>query len=332
MAGDLYDARGNIYLVATPREVFGATAPAAQDAALTAGVWTKASVERLCRGRDREGDARTGMNKSFGSDGLLVGPFPAPDAHEIVIVNTDGSLAERSGNGLTIFAQFLADNGYLSGADRFLLRVHHANPRKPPTEARIEPATFDGKAGFWIDMGAPAFGPEAVEALSHAYFPARFRGREVSTVRPLAALDRGWTHSVFVSVGNPHCVTLLTTPPPAPAELGSAALRTALTKIANAPISAALPTSVCRHGVNLQWAQSPDSQAIAASVFERGEGPTMSSGSSAVAVASACHFIGSTGLGMVRVRMAGGELPVRLERRPALQASLFGVAARVAAG
>jgi diaminopimelate epimerase len=42
----------------------------------------------------------------------LVGPFQSSPPFDLLIVNTDGTLAERSGNGLTIFSQALSDQGF----------------------------------------------------------------------------------------------------------------------------------------------------------------------------------------------------------------------------
>jgi hypothetical protein len=55
-------------------------------------------------GRQNVLRSRNGRRKGYRSDGLLVGPFPDENAFALLIVNTDGTLAERSGNGLTIFS------------------------------------------------------------------------------------------------------------------------------------------------------------------------------------------------------------------------------------
>ena len=43
----------------------------------------------------------------------------------MLIVNTDGTIAERSGNGLTIFSQFLVDTGQANRTDAFVVRIYH---------------------------------------------------------------------------------------------------------------------------------------------------------------------------------------------------------------
>ena len=65
-----------------------------------------------------------------------------------------------------------------------------------------------------------------------------------------------------------------------------------------------------------------------ARVFERGEGPTASSGTSACAVACAAWRAGWVAGGEVAVVMPGGTVPVRLQIQDAtvLSVSLFGAA------
>ena len=76
---------GNDYLVVDPEELSVPVTPR--------------FVRALC-------DRHTGV----GADGLLVG-VPPRDAHfGVRIFNPDGSEAERSGNGLRIFARWLVDH------------------------------------------------------------------------------------------------------------------------------------------------------------------------------------------------------------------------------
>ena len=51
-------------------------------------------------------------NFGLGSDGILFGPLPTENADfGLRILNPDGSEAEKSGNGLRIFARYLRDCG-----------------------------------------------------------------------------------------------------------------------------------------------------------------------------------------------------------------------------
>src|SRR5208283_3433596 len=147
--------------------------------------------------------------KRYLSDGLLVGPFPEENAFGMLIVNTDGTLAERSGNGLTIFSQFLVDTGQAHRTDAFVVRIYHDRPPAPFVEARIEAAVRDGRNGFWIDMGVPTYGLSAVGASPEHVGVSEFEGRGTFRVFDLEQIEASWACSQFVNVGNPHCVTFL---------------------------------------------------------------------------------------------------------------------------
>ncbi|WP_236209137.1 diaminopimelate epimerase [Pseudomonas tohonis] len=328
----LYDARGNRYVVTTPealRRLGIAIAQEAAEAAQARENWSAAAIEALCGWP--EGERPEGA-KGHRSDGLLVGPFGSASPWDLLIVNTDGSLTERSGNGMTLFAQALLDDGHVAPGQAFVLHVHHDKPGGgSPVVTPIEPAVRDGQPGFWLQMGAPGFGPEAVGADSEHLAPADFHGRPLSRVDALAQLDPGWCRSQFVRIGNPHCVTLLEAPAALPAMpwLRAADAHAALERIAYAaPIGAGDP---CPAGVNLQWAARAADGAIEARVFERGEGATESSGSSACAVACAAWKAGLVAAGEVRVRMPGGTAPLRLEQQgdALVGVWLFGVGTRL---
>ena len=138
---DLYDARGNTYFVASPDEIgqFAEIPRTAAETAMSRGQWAVRAIEGIC------GRLNASEGKRYLSDGLLVGPFPDENAFGMLIVNTDGTLAERSGNGLTIFSQFLVDTGQANRADAFVVRIYHDKPSAPLIEARIEAAVRDGR-------------------------------------------------------------------------------------------------------------------------------------------------------------------------------------------
>ncbi len=325
----LYDARGNLYAVTTPealRELGIAIADNAAQAAVSRLHWASAAVQAMCSWPD---DPPPPGAKAHRSDGLLVGPFQDAAPFDLLIVNTDGTLAERSGNGLTIFAQHLTDLGLARADAGFELRVHHDKPGSAtPVSTLAEPMTVEGEAGFWLTLGNAGFGLDAVGALASAVSPAQLNGRPLHQVPVLATLDRAWTHSVFVRIGNPHCVTLVSDEAQLPsfAQLHTPELNAGLTRIAFAEgeLGSGKP---CPTGINLQWAWVMSADRIMARVFERGEGPTASSGTSASAVACAAWHAGLVQAGLINVQMPGGTAPVRLvEADGMLQVSLFGVA------
>src|SRR5574342_1061629 len=82
-----YHALGNDYLVIPPPE---------PDSDLS-----QEQIQRLCH-----------RNHGPGADGILLGPLPSETCDfRLRIFNPDGSEAEKSGNGLRIFARFLWDEG-----------------------------------------------------------------------------------------------------------------------------------------------------------------------------------------------------------------------------
>jgi diaminopimelate epimerase len=331
-----YDARGNTYFVASPEEIGGfADLPrTAPEAARTRERWARRAIERICGRQNVPEGIETGGAKKYRSDGLLVGPFPDEDDFALLIVNTDGTLAERSGNGLTIFSQCLIDTGRADRSEAFCVRIYHDTPESPFVVARIEAGEREGHVGFWVDMGVPAYGLSAVGAAPEHVGVSEFDHRVVARVYDLEKIDPAWTCSQFVNVGNPHCVTFLKSPDllPSMEQLGSEEWMPRLSAIANStesesPRGAGRP---CKHGINLQWACVTGPDSIDARVFERGEGPTLSSGSSATAVASAARKLGLLDAKTVNVRMPGGIAPVRFdERNGSLErVMLFGEAQR----
>lgn len=322
-----YDARGNIYAVLTPDEVRGRgidLPDQARDAAQIREHWASAAIEAFCSWAP--GSQPSG-SKDHRCDGLLVGPFQSSPPFDLLIVNTDGTLAERSGNGLTIFSQALSEQGLMPEEQACLLRVHHdKRDAVSPVETTVDAAEVDGVQGFWLDLGKPSFGPQAVGAREAER--VTLNEREVSHVQPLSALDPAWNRSQFVRIGNPHCVTLLTNADALPSneQMREPPLAQGLMRIAYAaPTGAGHP---CPAGVNLQWAVLESEGRVVARVFERGEGPTASSGTSASAVACAAWRVGWVAAGEVKVVMPGGTAPVLLEESEGKlsRVKLFGTA------
>jgi diaminopimelate epimerase len=339
---DFYNARGNTYFVASPESIgqFAEIPRTAAEAAVSRAKWAASAIERICR------RLNSSEGKRFLSDGLLVGPFLDKNALDtptsqdqgrrfsMLIVNTDGTLAERSGNGLTIFSEFLVDAGLATRAEAFVVRIYHDKPALGYIEARIEAAEQDEREGFWIDMGVPSYGPSAVHASPEHVGISEFEGRHTSRVFALEEIQKSWTSSQFVNVGNPHCVTFLkdSSQLPSMEQLGAQSWMPRLTAIANSTESDGVRGEgrPCKNGINLQWASLLDPNTVAARVFERGEGPTLSSGSSATAVASAARELGLVGAKTVNVVMPGGIAPVRFDESDGVLkcVMLFGEAQR----
>jgi len=235
---------------------------------LPGGVLTPLGARRLC---DR--------HRGVGADGVLVHVASARADAGVRIFNPDGSEAEKSGNGLRIFAKYLRDHGHVR---RPVFRVETASgvvtcechPADGPVDVvtvEMGSATFDAAA---IPMSGVA--GEAVDV------PLVLPGGERLTV-------------TAVSVGNPHCVLFRDA-------IDEAACRR-------------LGPLVERHDAfprrtNLQLARVDGRDGVDVLVWERGAGYTLASGSSACAVAAAAVRTGRLAAGRVHVRMPGGALAV----------------------
>jgi len=230
---------------------------------------TEQAIRRLC-------DRHVGV----GSDGILV---LSPSAHAdfgLRIFNPDGSEAEKSGNGLRIFARYLYDHGRTTKS-RFTVET-------PGGLVRIE-LHLRGRdvEDITVDMG-----------------PVTFRSDRIPVAGPLRdVVDEqieveGEPFTVTaVSVGNPHCVVFV--PDLARVDLQRWGQR--LERHAMFP-----------NRINVQFAQVLSRARVAARIWERGAGETMASGSSACAVAAAAVRKGLTDRA-VTISMPGGELKVEVD-------------------
>ncbi len=120
-------------------------------------------------------------NTGVGSDGILaLVPPPAGADFAVRILNPDGSEAEKSGNGLRIFAKFLHDHGYTK-----------------KTEFTIH--TLGGVVSAKLILDGTHCGAVRVEM-----------GRAVID-RALTKLEVGGRtlNVTSLSVGNPHCVMMV---------------------------------------------------------------------------------------------------------------------------
>jgi len=218
-------------------------------------------------------DRHTGV----GSDGILT-PVPSSRADfGLRIYNPDGSEAEKSGNGLRIFARYLHDHG-LARTPTFTVEtpggiVSMTIHRRGNTVERIA-----------VEMGTATF--------ESRHIPVAGPPREVVD-EPLD-VDGEQLRITAVSVGNPHCVVFVP-------DLAGVDLRRLGPVLEHHP---AFPRRI-----NVQFAQVHSPTRIAALIWERGAGETMASGSSACAVACAAVRRGLAGR-EVTVAMPGGELQV----------------------
>lgn len=245
-------ALGNDYMVVDP-------------AALTFSL-TPPVIRRLC-------DRHLGV----GSDGILaLAPATRAD-FGLRIYNPDGSEAEKSGNGLRIFAKFLFDHGY-SRAPVFLVET-------PGGIARIELHLGDGWVEeVTVDVGRATFVSTEI--------PVTGPPREV-VGEVIEAGDQA-LEITAVSVGNPHCVVFVP-------DLNLINLHQL------GPLLETHPMFPNR--TNVQFAQVVARDRVQILIWERGAGETMASGTSASAVAAASVREGLVDRSLV-VAAPGGELRI----------------------
>jgi len=118
-------------------------------------------------------------HRGVGSDGILEVTAPGGADFGVRIHNPDGSAAEKSGNGIRIFAKYLREHGYTT-KDRFTIDT--AGGR-----VAVQLASRDGRVSeVTADIGTVTFDPlEAIE----------IDGRRFAVTS--------------LSIGNPHCVVMV---------------------------------------------------------------------------------------------------------------------------
>ena len=214
-----------------------------------------------------------------GSDGILL-KVPAWTGADfgMRILNPDGSEAEKSGNGLRIFAKYLWEHGQTKEP------VFTIDTKGGRVECHCH--VIDGHMNLvTVEMGTCTFvAPE---------IPMNGPAREVVKV-PLQV--GGETLLITaVSVGNPHCVVFVD-------QLDETRCRTLGPQIEHHP---AFPNRI-----NVQFAQVMSRSQVDILIWERGAGYTLASGSSSSAVACAAVKNGLCAHGLVTVRMPGGTLEI----------------------
>ena len=238
-------------------------------------------------------------NWGVGSDGILL-RVPGWDGADfgVRILNPDGSEAEKSGNGLRIFAKYLYDHGHAK-RDTFTVATKggRVECRCHVEGGRVQVVTVEMGRCTFVAPEIPMNGPE----------------REVVGV-PLQ-VDGQTLVVTAVSVGNPHCVIFTD-------RLDEELVRRLGPLVENHP---AFPNRI-----NVQWARVVSRAAVDILIWERGAGFTLASGSSSSAVACAAVKNGLCDHGLVTVRMPGGTLNV--EVRPDWSIRLQGPVEEVCAG
>jgi diaminopimelate epimerase len=218
-------------------------------------------------------------NWGIGSDGILLRTASAVADAGLRIFNPDGSEAEKSGNGLRIFAKYLWERG---GIRRSPMRIE--------TKGGIVEALCH-LAGERVDRVTVEMGRATFRAPD---IPMHGPDREVVAV-PLQVGD-GFLTVTCVSVGNPHCVVFTD-------RLDDEEVRQVGPRIETHP---AFPNRT-----NVQFARVLAPDRVEIRIWERGAGFTLASGSSSCAVAAAAVRNGLAGR-RTTVQSPGGELDLEV--------------------
>lgn len=301
-----YQALGNSYLILDPTR---------QSSPSRRSIQEKRSLAKFVRVLCNEG-------WGIGANGLLFGPISTRgDVFSLRIINSDGTPAGFSGNGIRIFARYLLDAGYILAGKDFKVEVIEENNIAFARKHVIPVKIFDDKKRtIRVSVPlAPVFGPSGIVANPRKIKILGTLDKKLKcSVLPLrdvgARLDgakAAWTDSTLVYIGNPHCVTFLRARDHLPSTDQLNAVFSDLREIAFRPSRKDSSTSVFREGSNLQWVRVASRSHIKIAIFERGEGPTLASGSSAIAAASAAYARGLVNP-VLRVEMPGGVLHVSI--------------------
>jgi len=247
-----YHGLGNDYLVIDPN---------VRDVAMT-----EANIRLIC---DR--------NFGVGSDGILYGPLLDGDMPALRILNPDGSEAEKSGNGLRIFAKYLFEKRYVQSKE-FQIKT---------LGGIVSVQVKDDVAGLIrINMGKVTFISNEI--------PVAGEPREVvNEVLDVNGVDFKVT---CLSIGNPHCVI----PMEQVDEERARAIGPYVENHERFP-----------NRINMQLLKVLDRANIDIQIWERGAGYTLASGSSSCAAACAAHKLGLVD-NDITVHMPGGTLQIEI--------------------
>ena len=213
-------------------------------------------------------------NFGIGSDGILVGPMLGGEKMYVRILNPDGSEAEKSGNGMGIFARYLKDAGYVQ-------------------KTKVSWDTLGGEVTVYylneegtrvkISMGKPTFWSDEI--------PVTGERREM--VNQTMVFGKIPYITTCLSIGNPHCVIWMN-------EIS----KELVCRIGeHSERDSSFPEKV-----NTQLLNVLDRTNIQIEIYERGAGYTLASGS----CACAANRLGLADRNMY-VHMPGGTLEVEIK-------------------
>jgi diaminopimelate epimerase len=262
-----YHALGNDYLVVRASDCELPLAPALS--------------QRICH-----------RNFGVGSDGILVYEDREPTTtFRLRIINPDGSEAEKSGNGLRIFARYLWDSKLVTDAPFYV----------DTAGGRVTCIVSQQGRLVTVDMGTVSFDSTVI--------PVRGESRDVLDEE--LTINGATVRFCAATVGNPHCVVTNLPSTEENARLSGPLLET---------------NSLFPHRTNVQFLKVVDRSTISIQIWERGAGYTLASGSSSSAAAAVAHRLGLVD-SKVSVLMPGGT--IRIEVGPNFSLRMEGSVTRI---
>ncbi len=247
-----YHGLGNDYLVMDP--------------AVVGRDLTLAEIRLICH-----------RNYGPGSDGILWGPSrSASGDFSLRIFNPDGSEAEKSGNGLRIFARYLFDQGLVEHAPFFVQTLG----------GRVRCCVKPGGQLIEVEMGQVSFDAARIPV----------SGCTGDVINQTIVLEGKPYKYCAATIGNPHCVLPLE-------DVSEELARRLGPRIENEPRF--------ENRTNVQFLKVLGRNDIKIEIWERGAGYTLASGSSSSAAAAVAHKLGLCDRD-ITVHMPGGELKIAL--------------------
>jgi diaminopimelate epimerase len=270
MEFEKYHALGNDYLVFDPQ---------GKDIS-----FSEKEIIRICH-----------RNFGLGSDGILLGPTNSDQADfKLRILNPDGSEAEKSGNGLRIFARYLRD----------IEKVSTQPFRVETLGGVVTCQVSEDKSVIIVEMGKVSFRSDVI--------PVNVTGEAREVCNESIEVNGKSFQYYAATIGNPHCVVpVKDVNPSLVMELGPT-----LENHSNFP-----------NRTNVQFLQVIDRNRIKIEIWERGAGYTLASGSSSSAAGAVARKMGLCDEN-ITVEMPGGEIGLLIDDEFNVQ--MTGPATRVA--
>lgn len=213
----------------------------------------------------------------IGADGVLVRQRdPEQGGFAVEILCSDGTTAEKSGNGLRIFARYLWDKGLVT-SEPFDVTV---------TGETVSCTVTDQGRVVSVEMGQVTFNSHEIPVI----------GMPREVVDEMLTVDNRKFRFSAANIGNPHCVVLCDQ------------LRVEDVKTYGPLIET---ESRFPSQTNVQFMQVLDRENIRIEVWERGIGYVLTSGTGSCAASAVAHRLGLCD-SEVTVHMPGGVLEIRI--------------------